>query len=142
MKQSLSALAIWLLALGIMAAVVGVMVVPRQFRAGPKWHIQVKDDEGKPVADVHVVESWVDWTFDSSWHEEGKNTDASGTVIFEERVRRYAPIRRYWHTVTQFLRFGFHGNWGAYTVITADGRHLYADTGQAATHSVLVLQQR
>ena len=71
-----------------------------------------------------------------------KDNDAQGLVVFEERSRRYAPIRRVWQTVTQFLRFGFHGSWGAYAVITAEGQHLYADPsfGQDERRSVLMLK--
>ena len=142
MRRSWSVITARLVAVGIASFLCLLMIVPREFFAAPKWRIHVKGVDGRPAANLAVVESWVDWTLDFGWHEERKTTDAGGMVVFEERSRRYAPIRRVWQTVTQFLRFGFHGSWGAYAVITADGQHLYADSsfGQDERRSVLMLK--
>ena len=142
MKRSWQVNIVRLFALGVVVGFCVVMVVPKQFLSAPKWRIHVKGVDGRPAANLPIVESWVDWTLDSNWHEERKTTDAQGLVVFEERSRRYAPIRRVWQTVTQFLRFGFHGSWGAYAVITADGQHLYADSAlrQDERQSVLMLK--
>ena len=62
------------------------LIYPYEVPSMPEWKLQVLDSSGKPVAGVRVNQEWVDPIDDGIIRADGKQTDASGTVVFPKRI--------------------------------------------------------
>jgi hypothetical protein len=96
-----------------------VIFYPFQIRIAPDWVVRVTDENGHPLAQVEVTESWQEYSLENVSHEENKSTPSDGIVYFQPRTIRASINSRVWGCVENFLDLGVHASCGPFAHLVA-----------------------
>src|ERR1700732_4474749 len=61
---------------------------PFEIRIAPDWVARVIDENGKPVAEAYVEETWQEYSLEAVGHYDHKTTGSDGIVHFEAHTMR------------------------------------------------------
>jgi hypothetical protein len=92
---------------------------PFKIRIAPEWAARVIDENGKPVAQAHVEETWQEYSLEEVAHHDHQTTAADGIVHFEPHTMRASFASRLSGCLHNFRRTGVHTSCGAYSWVLA-----------------------
>ncbi len=96
-------------------------LIPIPYLAVPDWIVRVVDALGKPVPGITVRLEYINYSVESSSHEEDQVTDQSGFVHFQSR-RGWAPtIQRIYYTSASAMALA-HASFGPNDYVFAFGK--------------------
>ncbi len=98
-----------------------ILIYPFQTTVVPEWNLSIRDDDGRPIGFVNVTEHWQHYLLESYGHEEIKQTDEQGRVVFPARLMRASLARRGITTISNLWRDGRSARLGPYASIVIWG---------------------
>ncbi|MGH9943548.1 MAG: hypothetical protein ACRD9R_14480 [Pyrinomonadaceae bacterium] len=84
------------LLLAALAVVVAVLISPREITIVPAWRLRVVNEQGAPLKDVFVRQSWKHYSYelDAGTNLEDAWTDENGYVAFPQRTIKVSLIKQ------------------------------------------------
>lgn len=98
----------------LVAAVLLPLMIPQRVLVAPEWKLILKDELGRPMAQIKVQETWQHYSLEDREQDETRMTDGNGSVVFPARAVHSNAIRRFVGCIRQFGRFGVHASCGPY----------------------------
>jgi hypothetical protein len=103
----------------IATAMLAAGLIPMPQVVAPAWTVTTLDAKHKPIQGVVVRESWQQYSFETSSHEEDRLTNAEGNVSFPRRTRWSSFIGRFGGCINQLGLTGVHTSCGAHSYLVA-----------------------
>lgn len=107
----------------LLIGAIGLLVLPWiNVMVVPQWSLRFLDENGSPLANEPVVQSWKSFTYD--WNlleldQEAGITNSEGVVNFPERRKRVSPVGFLVGNLWAVLpRFNPHSASGGYSFVT------------------------
>jgi hypothetical protein len=92
--------------------------------AAPEWEVTVVDEQGRPVEDITVRETWQNYSVEATGHEMDRQTDASGHATFPAHKTEHSPLSQVAGTLSALIHFNVHASYGPHASVFAFGKHL------------------
>lgn len=125
------------LLLAALAVVVAVLFSPREITVAPAWRLRVVNEQGAPLKDVFVRQSWKHYSYelDAGEHEEDAWTDENGYVAFPRRTIKVSLIKQAFAPLIVAGMLQEHASFGASAAIMAwgddgDGNYVEYEQGK------------
>jgi hypothetical protein len=100
-----------------LAALLFALYYPSETRIAPEWEVRVIDENGNPVAQALVGETWQEYSIEQVSHEDQKTTPFDGIVHFESRTIRASFASRISGCFKNFRSLGVHASCGAFASV-------------------------
>lgn len=125
---------ILVIAIVIVALVVLATIPAISTPATPQWEVWVVDESGHPLQGMTVRLSWQNYSVETEGHEEDRQTDENGYVVFPER-RLNASLLSRLKRLSQLPLFNVHSGSGPHAFVFTFGNRLEGDavTGEYIT---------
>ncbi len=132
----------------VLAVALAMIFVPFfRITVVPGWTLTLTYDDGSPVRDELVRQTWKDYSIEFSnisGNEETKQTDSYGTVVFPERTIQVSVLRLILSKIRDLLAStNIHSSYGSHSSIyclNKSGCDAFYSEGETLVNQVIVIK--